>query len=68
MTSDDFIVGIRRWAGQRLGQGCASCGGAFYNRDDSPVCFGCVRGDDYQRSLVRARLLGVLVRRVEKED
>jgi len=60
---DALIDAVRRWAGRPLDVGCESCGGAFYNKDGDPVCFGCRRGDDYQLGLVRARLLRVLGRR-----
>lgn len=60
---DGFVDGMRKWAGFALDERCESCGGQFYSRDRSPVCFGCVRGDDYQLSLVRKRFLTVLTRR-----
>lgn len=58
-----LVSAFRSWAGQALDTPCASCGGPFYNRDGSPVCMGCLRDSDYQRELVRRRLLEVLGRR-----
>jgi hypothetical protein len=57
-----LLEALQRWAG-RSGEGCASCGGAFYNADGDPNCFGCRRGDEYQLGLVRTRLLRMLRRR-----
>ena len=58
-----LVDALRARAGFALDECCASCGGAFYSRDGSPICFGCIRGDDYQLLLVRQRLLRVLSRR-----
>jgi hypothetical protein len=58
-----LVVALRARAGFSLDECCASCGGQFYSREGSPVCFGCVRGDDYQLLLVRKRLLRALGRR-----
>lgn len=55
---------LRSWAGLSLDERCESCGGEFYSRSGSPVCMGCLRGDDYQLGLVRARLLRALFLRV----
>ena len=59
-----LIAALRGWAGLSLDERCESCGGEFYSRSGSPVCMGCLRGDDYQLGLVRARLLRALFRRV----
>lgn len=60
---EGLVDGLRKWAVLSLDERCASCGGRFYSREGSPVCFGCLRGDDYHLSLVRRRFLTVLTRR-----
>ncbi len=58
-----LVSALRSWAGFSLDERCDSCGGAFYSREGRPTCMGCLRGDDYQLSLVRRRLLRALGRR-----
>lgn len=60
---DGLVDALRKYAGFSLDERCESCGRQFYSKDGSPVCFGCLRGDDYQLLLVRRRLLRVLTRR-----